>query len=165
MNFEFTEEQLMIRDAARDYAQREAIKDVLESRSLKQYLSYVNSNIVISTVHGAKGLEWDWVILPDMEQYSFPNWDDLCKICQFNKNCKINLCYIKSNPNFRKNFFEALSVFYVAVTRAKKKVVFTCSHKRKNYKGEEKKTNISCFLKLPGLNIKFLRTHEISLLV
>ena len=30
MNFEFTEEQLMIRDAARDYAQREAIKDVLE---------------------------------------------------------------------------------------------------------------------------------------
>jgi alkylation response protein AidB-like acyl-CoA dehydrogenase len=30
MNFEFTEEQLMIRNAARDYAQREAIKDVLE---------------------------------------------------------------------------------------------------------------------------------------
>jgi len=30
MNFEFTEEQLMIRDAARDYVQREAIKDVLE---------------------------------------------------------------------------------------------------------------------------------------
>ncbi|HPK06096.1 MAG TPA: acyl-CoA dehydrogenase family protein, partial [Bacteroidales bacterium] len=30
MNFEFTEEQLMIRQAARDYAQRELIVDVLE---------------------------------------------------------------------------------------------------------------------------------------
>lgn len=30
MNFELTEEQIMIRDAAREYAQREAIKDVLE---------------------------------------------------------------------------------------------------------------------------------------
>ena len=30
MDFEFTEEQLMIRDAARDFAQRDLIKDVLE---------------------------------------------------------------------------------------------------------------------------------------
>ena len=30
MNFEFTEEQLMIRQAARDYAQRELIQDVIE---------------------------------------------------------------------------------------------------------------------------------------
>ncbi|MDP2335485.1 MAG: acyl-CoA dehydrogenase [Bacteroidota bacterium] len=30
MNFDFTEEQLMIRQAARDYAQRELIKDVIE---------------------------------------------------------------------------------------------------------------------------------------
>lgn len=30
MNFEFTEEQLMIQQAARDYAQRELIQDVIE---------------------------------------------------------------------------------------------------------------------------------------
>ena len=30
MNFEFTEEQIMIQQAARDYAQRELIQDVLE---------------------------------------------------------------------------------------------------------------------------------------
>jgi len=30
MNFEYSEEQEMIRQAARDYAQRELIKDVLE---------------------------------------------------------------------------------------------------------------------------------------
>ena len=30
INFEFTEEQIMIQQAARDYAQRELIKDVIE---------------------------------------------------------------------------------------------------------------------------------------
>ena len=30
MNFEFTEEQLLIRQAAKDYAERELIQDVLE---------------------------------------------------------------------------------------------------------------------------------------
>ena len=30
MNFDFTEEQIMIQQSARDYAQRELIKDVLE---------------------------------------------------------------------------------------------------------------------------------------
>jgi len=30
MNFEFSEEQIMIQQSARDYAQRELIKDVLE---------------------------------------------------------------------------------------------------------------------------------------
>ena len=30
MNFDFTEEQVMIQQSARDYAQRELIKDVLE---------------------------------------------------------------------------------------------------------------------------------------
>lgn len=37
MNFEFTEEQLMIQQAARDYAQRELIKDVLERDEKAEY--------------------------------------------------------------------------------------------------------------------------------
>ena len=37
MNFEFTEEQLMIRQAARDYAQRELIKDVIERDEKAEY--------------------------------------------------------------------------------------------------------------------------------
>jgi alkylation response protein AidB-like acyl-CoA dehydrogenase len=37
MNFEFTEEQQMIRQAARDYAQRELIKDVLERDEKAEY--------------------------------------------------------------------------------------------------------------------------------
>jgi alkylation response protein AidB-like acyl-CoA dehydrogenase len=37
MDFEFTEEQLMIRQSARDYAQRELIKDVLERDTKAEY--------------------------------------------------------------------------------------------------------------------------------
>lgn len=37
MNFEFTEEQQMIRQAAKDYAQRELIKDVLERDEKSEY--------------------------------------------------------------------------------------------------------------------------------
>ncbi len=37
MNFEFTEEQLMIQQAARDYAQRELIQDVLERDEKAEY--------------------------------------------------------------------------------------------------------------------------------
>jgi len=39
MDFQYTEEQLMIRQAARDYAQRELIKDVIE-RDEKGRISY-----------------------------------------------------------------------------------------------------------------------------
>ncbi|MEI7725006.1 MAG: acyl-CoA dehydrogenase family protein [Bacteroidota bacterium] len=37
MNFEFTEEQIMIRQSARDYAQRELIKDVLERDATAEF--------------------------------------------------------------------------------------------------------------------------------
>lgn len=51
----------------------EFIKDTLENRALKQYLEYVDSNLVISTVHGSKGLEWDYVIIPGIKKRIIPN--------------------------------------------------------------------------------------------
>ncbi len=131
----------------------ELIKDVLENKSLKQYLGYVDSKIIISTVHGAKGLEWDYVILPDMEQYSFPNYQGLCGLCQFKNDCKIDWNSIGRGSDFERKFYEELSVFYVAVTRAKKEVFFTYSDKRIDFRGNERDANISCFLKLPGINL------------
>ena len=138
----------------------ELIKDILESKSLKQYLGYVDSPIVISTVHGAKGLEWDYVILPDMEQYSFPNWNGLCGTCPFKINCNINWKSSNVTSEFERKFYEELSVFYVAVTRAKKNVIFTLSKKRIDYKGENKPTNMSCFLKLKGLKLKIIENNS-----
>ncbi len=121
------------------------IKDTFEHNGLKQYIEFINTNIIISTVHAAKGLEWDYVILPDMEQDSFPNYHGLCGSCKCRKDCNIII-----NGENESKFLEELSVFYVAVTRARKQVFFTAS--KKETKGYNK--NLSCFLKLPGITFK-----------
>ena len=46
--------------------------ETLENFALKQQLDQMKSRVTITTVHGAKGLEWDRVIVADVEQYSFP---------------------------------------------------------------------------------------------
>ena len=40
------------------------IKETFEHNGIKQYMEYLDTSVIISTVHAAKGLEWDYVILP-----------------------------------------------------------------------------------------------------
>ncbi|MCS2502551.1 hypothetical protein NXV80_14230 [Bacteroides ovatus] len=126
------------------------IKDTFEHNGIKQYMEFLNTSIIISTVHAAKGLEWDYVILPDMEKDSFPNWYGLCGRCKNGNDCNFVM-----TKDIEKSFFEELSVFYVAVTRAKKQVFFTASHKQLTNRGIFEK-NYSCFMKLPG--IEYIQT-------
>jgi len=128
------------------------ILDTFENKALKQQMEYVDKNVILSTVHGAKGLEWDYVILPDMEQYVFPNFFSLCGPCNFNHN-RINngFCRLVYNKKIDRQFLEELSVFYVSVTRAKKDVYFSSSEKRIHFSGEERNTFVSCLLSLPGI--------------
>lgn len=126
--------------------------DTLENRALKQQMEYVEKNIILSTVHGAKGLEWDYVILPDMEQYVFPNYKGLCGICNFNHNkTDAGFCYLVYDDKIERQFLEELSVFYVSVTRARRAVFFSSSQRRIHYTGEERYTYVSCLLSLPGI--------------
>lgn len=122
------------------------IKDTFESNGLKQYVEFVNTKIIISTVHGSKGLEWDFVILPDMESFSFPNYYGLCGYCGCSANCNL-----KITKEIENKFLEELSVFYVAVTRGRKQVYFSASKTQLDSKNEIKSRNISCLLKLPGI--------------
>ncbi len=65
MNFEFTEEQLMIRQAARDYAQRELIQDVLErdekcifpTRHIKNLAELGFMGMMIDPEFGGSGMD------------------------------------------------------------------------------------------------------------
>lgn len=128
------------------------ILDTLENRALKQQMEYVEKNVILSTVHGAKGLEWDYVILPDMEQYVFPNYLSLCGACNFKcNNIRNGFCQLIYDSRIEKQFLDELSVFYVSVTRAKKNVYFSSSRKRIHYSGVEKDTYVSCLLSLPGI--------------
>lgn len=123
------------------------VKDTFENNSLKQYIEFVESNVIISTVHAAKGLEWDYVILPDMEQDLFPNWFGLCGSCVCKVDCNINI----TSRNEQK-FLEELSVFYVAVTRAKRQVYFSASKTQLDKYNNLRPKHISCFIKIPGIH-------------
>ena len=128
------------------------ILDTLENRALKQQMEYVGKKVVLSTVHGAKGLEWDYVILPDMEQYVFPNYFGLCGSCNYNHNIVDGgHCQLVYDSSIEKQYLEELSLFYVSVTRAKKNVYFSSSARRIDYSGEERETYVSCLLSLPGI--------------
>lgn len=132
----------------------EFIKDTLENNALKQYLGYIESRIVVSTVHGAKGLEWEYVVLPDMEMFSFPNFPALCGTCQQRASCILDWTKIVVNSEFERRFYDELSVFYVAATRAKKEIRFSYSKSRITAAGAEQNTNLSCFLSLPGIGME-----------
>lgn len=122
------------------------IKDTFEHNGLKQYIEFVNTNITFSTVHAAKGLEWDYVLIPDIEQDSFPNWFGLCGECSSKSDC-----IFKVTKENEQKFLEELSVFYVAVTRAKKHVFFSASSSQLDKNGVQRIKRKSCFLSLPGI--------------
>jgi DNA helicase-2/ATP-dependent DNA helicase PcrA len=129
------------------------VRDTFESKSLKQYLGHVKANVILSTVHGAKGLEWDYIILPDMERFSFPTYMSLCKLCPFTDTCSIDFERAFSSREFEREFYQELSTFYVAVTRAKRATLFSYSKIGLNANGCDRPNNLSCYLKLKGIEM------------
>lgn len=136
------------------------VKDILERKALKQYLGQVKSNVILSTVHGAKGLEWDYVILPDMERYSFPSYMSLCRLCPFTNTCDSDFGRVLSDSDFQRAYYEELSTFYVAVTRAKLATYFSYSKIGLNRDGGNRDNNPSCFLKLQGINMSLRKVND-----
>lgn len=133
----------------------ELIMDIFENRQLKQSMEYIESRVIITTVHSAKGLEWDYVYIPDLERWMFPSWA-LCGECE-NKfstmvNCRCQLFDFHSST-LEKKFLEELSVFYVAITRARKNVIVSASSNRLNNNGDVKNSGFSCFANLKGIRL------------
>ena len=128
--------------------------DTFENWQIKQAMEYVDSQVILSTVHGAKGLEWDYVIIADLERWVFPGY--VCSNCP-NKfaettNCRCEL----PNPipaDIIETALDELSVFYVGITRARKQVFVSASAKRYNANGEEKQSVFSCFSSISGVKL------------
>lgn len=122
---------------------KEFILSIFSNKELHYYLSATTEKVQVSTIHTSKGLEWDIVFLIDVEKDKLPNHYGMCKNCEFALNCKIEL----SDQN-EKSFLEQLSLFYVAVTRAKKEVYISSS--LNNARGIA--TNVSCLFNQLNIN-------------
>ena len=131
------------------------ILDIFENRQLKQAMEYVNENIVLSTIHGAKGLEWEYVFISDVERWIFPNYFT-CSECP-QKYATFSHCKCKIQTPIESHFknlaIDELSVFYVAITRAKNQVYISSSKERYNSTGQSKESGFSCFASLPGIEL------------
>ena len=124
------------------------IYDVLENKGLKYYMNKIDEKIIIATIHAFKGLESECVIVTDLESYNFPGYYTCSNCSEFGNGCRI--CGATE-----KQFLEELSVFYVAITRAKKDLYLTYSLTQRQKHGV-KNCNKSCLLNLDGIGNKNL---------
>lgn len=135
-----------------DFVSRDkSIMECLDSYLLKQSIADIESKVVLSTIHGAKGLEWDYIILANFQDGEFPNYYDIKEMG------KVSIEKSVSVENIDK-FKEILNTFYVAVTRAKKDIYV--SYSKKSYSGWNeylKNTSISFLSKLPFFECEIIR--------
>ena len=122
----------------------------LGNKGLKHMMEYLDEKVILTTIHSAKGLEWDYVILPQMNASVFPSWKHVCKACHDVYGCNegFDYCISEFVPEMERKFKEELSTYYVALTRAKRDV-FVTVNTGLNPWNHRKKTN--CFVNLPGL--------------
>lgn len=127
--------------------------DIFENCQLKQAMEYVDSQVILSTIHGAKGLEWDFVIVCDVEQWVFTF---ICRDCPSKSSQNGTFCMLPKNipQQMISTLLDDLCVFYVALTRAKMQAFISASGERFNAR-EQRFTGgkICCFALVDGVKL------------
>ena len=54
------------------------------------------------------------------------------------------------------DFLQMINLFYVAITRSKKNVIFTASERRYTYNNQSKSSKLSCLLNIPGIKLNII---------
>lgn len=104
----------------------------------------VKGKVQIMTMHKSKGDEFDYVFIPELSEKSF-------SLDTNSMNVKSSTTFIEEVRSFNKSYKkkneielrefsaeESMRLFYVAITRAKKKLYITTSKKVKGFSGGEK---------------------------
>jgi superfamily I DNA/RNA helicase len=124
------------------------IISTLSSQSLRQSLPDVTARVTVSTIHGAKGLEWDYVIIANFQQDDFPNHNDLKQL-----GIPISQTTINIDEVDRDALNDITNKLYVAFSRAKKEVFFSYSNEGRKPWGEKYNTCLSSLASLPIFKI------------
>ncbi len=129
--------------------------EIFENGQIKQAMEYINEQVIISTIHGSKGLEWDYVFIVGLERWIFPSYQ-ICKNCS-NKFSEGKYCCCKLPDPLpeimKKSILEELSLFYVGITRAKKQAFVSAISKKHKPDGREMSSIFSCFSNLNGIKL------------
>lgn len=128
---------------------------VLSNNSLKRLINEIEDNIILTTIHGSKGLEWDFIYIPEVIKSNFPHYGAMCKDCIKNSLGLQyrNFCKFIFSTDLQKSFEDEFSLFYVGITRAKKDVYLFANVER-NRHGYPKK--LSCLTTLPNLKMNLI---------
>ena len=133
----------------------EFINSLSEFNNISEFLEHItlvenqqeganNKAVSIMTIHGAKGLEFDLVFVPGLEEGIFPSARAIDE---------------QNNPQ-REGLEEERRLMYVAITRAKKQLFLSFSQNRFLF-GEVQNTTPSRFLKeLPESEIDFYQSNS-----
>ena len=123
----------------------------LVNKGLKHMMEFIDEQVVLTTIHAAKGLEWEYVIIPKLNGFAFPT-SHMCSPCQEVGSCNngFDYCNFTYDERMKKAFTEEISIFYVAITRAKKDVFLTVNTGVNRW--DHQKTT-SCLLNLEGLSL------------
>lgn len=132
----------------------EFLINVFENKSLNHSISYISDKVILSTMHSAKGLEWDYVIIPELMQWITPSYP-ICYDCSWNRHLNQvsnRKCKLRNNI-IPTSYVDEMCVFYVATTRARQNVFLLASTDRVNGAGIHKPGYLSCFLQMPGIEL------------
>lgn len=136
--------------------------DIFENRQLKQAMEYVDSQVILSTVHGAKGLEWDYIIFSDVEQWVLTF---ICRSCTSadKNNSTISYCRLPQTipDDMKTTILDDLCVFYVGLTRARKQAYISASAERFNAQGRQFTNGKICCLALIN-GVKLVKADSVT---
>jgi len=127
------------------------ILEIFENRQLKQAMEYVDSNIILTTIHGAKGLEWDYVIITDMERSCLPAYPICIDCSNLRATFQSHKCSLPNpmDDRFKEIVLDELSVFYVGITRARQQAYISASAVNANGYS----SIVSCLANIAGIKL------------
>lgn len=127
------------------------IVSIFSEGSLRRFSDYLDADISMTTIHSAKGLEWNTVFIPGVTRFDWPGV--ICYRCESAgmHSRSAHGCRIVDAKKMLDGFIEEMGLLYVGVTRARKAVYVSASMQRRTNNGNYQVACPSCLTPLPGI--------------